>query len=90
MNGFGKKAKKSIPNHYVNLFQLIKGDIGDSATILNANGESLKESIDLFNESIKDLKDKIKDLKIKRNGPVDKISGRKKDFLDQLKNYILI
>ncbi len=89
MNGFGKKTKKSIPNHYANLFQLIKGDIGDSATILNANGESLKESIDLFNESIKDLKDKIKDLKIKRNGPVDKISGKKKRFLRSIKKLYI-
>ena len=89
MNGFGKKAKKTIPNHYVNLFQLIKGDIGDSATILNANGESLKESIDLFNASIKDLQDKIKHLKIKRNGPVDKCSGKKKRFLRSLKKLYI-
>ena len=89
MNGFGKKAKKTIPNHYVNLLQLIEGDIVDPATILNANGESLKESIDLFNESIKDLKGKIKDLKIKRNGPIDKISGKKKRFLRSLKTLYI-
>ena len=88
--GFGTHNRnKVIPNHYVTLLQLINDDIGDHSLIFDADGNSLSESIKIFQKSIKELTLKLKGLKFKTNGPIDKPSSKKKKYLRAVKNLYI-
>jgi len=87
--GFGTQKKNSIPNHYVTLLQLIKDDIGNHSLIFDADGNSLSESIKMFQKSLKELTRKLKGLKFKTNGPIDKPSSKKKKLLRSIKRLYI-
>ena len=88
--GFGTRNRnKVIPNHYVTLLQLINDDIGDHSLIFDADGNSLSESIKMFQKSIKELTRKLKGLKFKTNGPIDKPSSKKKKLLRSIKSLYI-
>tara|TARA_Y100001937_G_C7097468_1_gene320807 strand:+ start:148 stop:1464 length:1317 start_codon:yes stop_codon:yes gene_type:complete len=87
--GFGTQKKDSIPNHYVTLLQLINDDIGDHSLIFDADGNSLSESIKMFQKSLKELTRKLKGLEYKNNGPIDKPSSKKKKLLRSIKRLYI-
>lgn len=90
--GFGtpnSNRNKVLPNYYVTIPQLINDTHDDPENILDAEGKPLTESINLFKKSVKLLTKKLGRLKYKKNGPIDKISGKKKRYLRAVKNLYI-
>ena len=88
--GFGTPNRnKVIPNHYVTIPQLINDTHDNPENILDAEGKPLTESISLFKKSLKLLTKKLKGSKYKKNGPIDKISSKKKKLLRSVKNLYI-
>ena len=90
--GFGTpngNRNKMLPNYYVTIPQLINDTHDDPENILDAEGKPLTESINLFKKSIRLLTKKLAGLKYKKNGPIDKISGKKKRLLRAIKNLYI-
>ena len=90
--GFGTpngNRNKMLPNYYVTIPQLINDTHDDPENILDAEGKPLTESINLFKKSVKLLTKKLGGLKYKKNGPIDKISGKKKRYLRAVKNLYI-
>ena len=86
--GFGtpnNNRKKMPPNYYVTIPQLINDTHDDPENILDAEGKPLTESLNLFKKSVRLLTKKLVGSKYKKNGPRDKISGKKKRLLREEK-----
>ena len=90
--GFGTpngNRNKMLPNYYVTIPQLINDTHDDPENILDAEGKPLTESLNLFKKSVRLLTKKLAGSKYKKNGPIDKISGKKKRLLRAIKNLYI-
>ena len=86
---FKQAKKRTKPNHYVTVAQIIDNDLPDLDLILGKDGSSLKNSIEMFRESYRKIIERLKNIAIKRDGPLGKIPNKVKKQLRIVKQLYI-